>query len=300
MECEHITDHDDLLKTFIIPDNTSMEEHTIVVDGDVIIGNHSDIRYGLIANTAILGERVNVSGNLITTSDVRIDMWSRIGGNVKTHSDAYIGEFVTIDGKLVVKGDLDIGNDVKINGGFEAKGWIVIRNPIPVIAYLFMYLSEMLRLGKDEEVEKALEELFEEDIDTVDETNAMIVPNGSKISMDAIRVPSGAIIGDKCRLVGNIRATSIDVGTENTLYGSIRTLGDAVIGENNIIHGNIVSRGDVYVAQGTHVLGEINARYIKIHEHARVDGVLRSQKGTIFERENEDVLSDSELKDLEV
>ncbi|MEZ5334921.1 MAG: hypothetical protein R2741_06650 [Methanolobus sp.] len=89
-----------------------MEEHTIVVEGDVIAGNHSDIRYGVIANSAILGERVTVSGDLTTTGDTRIDIWSVIGGNVKTDTNAYIGEFVTIDGKLVVKGDLDIGNDV--------------------------------------------------------------------------------------------------------------------------------------------------------------------------------------------
>jgi len=32
-----------------------MEEHTIVLEGDVIIGNHSDIKYGVHANSAILG-----------------------------------------------------------------------------------------------------------------------------------------------------------------------------------------------------------------------------------------------------
>ena len=115
---------------------------------DVIAGNHSEIKYGIIAHSAILGERVNVTGDLVTTGDTRIDIWSEIGGNVKTDENAYIGEFVTIDGKLVVKGDLDIAYDVKINGGFEAKGWIVVRNPVPVIVYLFLYISELLRLGK--------------------------------------------------------------------------------------------------------------------------------------------------------
>ncbi len=283
----------------MIPDNTKMEERTIVIDGDVIAGNHSEINYGIIANSAILGERVNLSGDLTSTGDSRIDIWSRIGGNVKTDHNAYIGEFVTIDGKLVVKGDLDIGNDVKINGGFEAKGWIVVRNPVPVIVYLFLYISELLRLGKGEEVEKALEDLFEDDVESIG-LNSMIIPNGSKISMDSIRVPSNARIGNKCRLVGNIRATSLEMGNQTTLYGSIRTIGDVKLGTDNIIHGNIISRGRVDVAAGTHILGEINSQSIKIHEDSRVDGVMRAPGGIIFEREEDDVLSDSELMDLDV
>ena len=277
-----------------------MEEHTIVVDGDVIIGNHSDIRYGIISNSAILGERVELSGDLISTSDVRIDIWSQIGGNVKTDTNAYIGEFVTSEGKTIGKGDRDIGDDGKINGGFEAKGWIVVRNPVPVIVYLFLYISELLRLGKDEEVEKALEELFDEDELESLGLNSMIVPNGSKISIDSIRVPSKASIGSNCRLVGNIRASSLEMEDGTTLYGSIRTIQDVSLGRKNIIHGNIISRGKVHIAEETHVLGEINAQSITIHETARVDGVMRAQEGIVFEREGDDMVSDRELMELDI
>ena len=276
-----------------------MEEHTIVVEGDIIIGNHSDIRYGLIASSIILGERVKIAGDMTATSDVRIDIWSQIGGNVKTDTNAYIGEFVEINGKLLVKGDLDIGNDVKINGGFETRGWIVIRNPVPVIIYLFLYLSELLRLGKDEEVEKALEDIFEDD-STIMSDKAMIIPNGSKISIDSIRVPADAIIGDECRLVGNIRAGSLSMGNDTTLYGSIRTLEDIKIGKDNSIHGNIISRGKVYIDEGSHVLGEINAQSITIHEEARVDGVMRAAEGIVFKREEEEVINERELMELDV
>ncbi|ABE53070.1 polymer-forming cytoskeletal protein [Methanococcoides burtonii] len=276
-----------------------MEERNIVLDGDIVVGNHSDIRYGIIANAAILGERVEVSGDIVASSDIRIDIWSHIGGNVKTKKNAYIGEFVTIDGRLVVKGDLDIGNDVKISSGFEAKGWIVVRNPIPVIAYLFLYLTELLRMGKDEEVEKALDELFDEEIETIGSA-AMIVPNGSKISIDSIRVPSTATIGNNCRLVGNIRASMLEMGKNTTLYGSIRTLTNVDLGEDNIIHGNIVSRGDVYINKGTHVLGEINANSIKIHESARVDGVMRASGGIVFVREEDRTLNENELMTLDI
>ena len=276
-----------------------MEEHTIVVDGDVIAGNHSEIKYGIIANSVILGERVTLTGDLNSTGDARIDIWSQIGGNVKSGKNAYIGEFVTIEGKLVVKSDLDIGNDVKINGGFEAKGWIVVRNPVPVIVYLYLYISELLRIGKDEEVEKALEELFEEDVESIG-FNSMIIPNGSRISIDSMKVPSNAIIGSNCRLVGNIRATSLEMADKTTLYGSIRTIGGVKLGTDNVIHGNIISRGNVYVASGTHILGEINSQSVTIHETARVDGVMRAPRGIIFEREGEGALSDNELMELDI
>ncbi len=276
-----------------------MEEHTIVVDGDIVVGNHSDIKYGLIANSAILGERVQVSGDVAAVSDVRIDMWSQIGGNVKTDTNAYLGEFVTINGKLIVKGDLDIGNDVKINGGFEAKGWIVIRNPVPVMVYLFLYISELLRLGKDEEVEKALDEIFEDNSEIISDA-AMIVPNGSKISVDSIRVPAHAVIGNECRLVGNIRAASLEMGAGTTLYGSIRTIDDVAIGENNTIHGNLISRGNVHISKGSHILGEINADSISIHESARVDGIMRATGGIEFERDEEEIVSERELMELDV
>lgn len=269
------------------------------MEGDVIVGNHSDIKYGIHTNSAILGERVELAGDLICKSDVRIDIWSRIGGNVKTDTDAYLGEFVNIDGKLIVKGDLDIGNDVKINGGFEAKGWIVIRNPVPVIVYLFLYISELLRLGKDEEVEKAMNDLFEDNVEAMGSA-AMIIPNGSSISIDSIRVPSHAVIGNGCRLVGNIRSTSLEMGDGNTLYGSIRTIDDVTLGKDNSIHGNIVSRGMVQISEGSHVLGEINARTVRIHESARVDGVMRASEGVVFEREEQDELSDKQLMHLDV
>ena len=90
------------------------------------------------------------------------------GAGWKSARNAYLGEFVTIDGKLIVEGDLDVGKEVKIKGGFEAKGWIVVRNPVPVIIFLFLYIREMMRLGKGEEIEKALEELFEDSEDSQD------------------------------------------------------------------------------------------------------------------------------------
>jgi len=277
---------EDLLKTFIIPDNTTMEEHSIVTAGGAIIGNHTDMGFGIIADSVIAGERVRINGSVIGTEEVRIDMWSQVNGDVKTKNDAYIGEFVNIGGRLIVGKDLDIGKDVKINGGYEARGWIIVRNPIPVIIYIFLYMTELLRIGKDEEVDNALKDLFSEKSDDLEEDKLLIIPSGSKIDLESIKVPDKAVIGSGCRMMGNIRASSLLMGNNNTLFGSIKTTNEIVIGEGNTIHGNLVTRGDVHINKDSHILGEINGLKITIHEEARVDGAMRAPNGVIITRDN--------------
>jgi predicted acyltransferase (DUF342 family) len=276
---------EDLLKTFTIPDNTIMEEHSIVTTGGAIIGNHTVMGFGIIADSVIAGERVRINGNVIGTEEVRIDMWSQVNGDVRTKNDAYIGEFVNIDGKLIVGKDLDIGKNVKIDGGYEARGWIVVRNPIPVIIYIFLYLTELIRMGKDEEVDNALKNLFSDESDDLEEDKLLIIPSGSKIDLESIKVPDKAVIGSGCRMMGNIRASSIVMGNNNTLFGSIKTTNEIVIGEGNTIHGNLVTRGDVRINKNSHILGEINGGKVMIHEEARVDGAMRAANGVIITRD---------------
>lgn len=277
---------EELLKILIIPDNTTMEEHSIVVDGGAIVGNHSDLGFGIIADMVIAGEKVKINGNIITKNDIRIDMWSRITGDVRTRNDAYIGDFVDISGRLVVGSDMDIGKDVKIGGGFRTQGTIVVRSPVPVIIYIFLYLTELIRMGKDEEVEKVLNELFEDDNEDIDQDKLLVIPGGSKIDLDTIKVPDKAVIGSSCRMMGNIRAASLIMGSNNTLFGSIKTTNGITIQEQNTIHGNLVSKGDVQVDKNTHILGEINGRTIIIHEDARVDGAMKAPNGVIITRKD--------------
>jgi len=276
---------EDLLKTFTIPDNTTMEEHSIVTTGGAIIGNHTVMGFGIIANSVIAGERVRINGNVIGTEEVRIDMWSQVNGDVRTKNDAYIGEFVNINGRLIVGKDLDIGKNVKIDKGYEARGWLVVRNPIPVVIYIFLYLTELLRMGKDEEVDNALKNLFSDESDDLEEDKLLIIPSGSKIDLESIKVPDKAVIGSGCRMMGNIRASSIVMGSNNTLFGSIKTTNEIVIGEDNTIHGNLVTRGDVRINKNSHILGEINGGKVMIHEEARVDGAMRAANGVIIIRD---------------
>ena len=289
-ESESISEPEQILKHLLVPDNTRIETNRIIVEGDVIIGNHSSVQYGISGDTVIMGEGVAVSGDVVAYSDARIDMWSKMGSRVKVGRNAYLGEFVTIDGKLTVEGDLDVGKEVKIKGGFEAKGWIVVRNPVPVIIFLLLYIREMMRLGKGEEVEKALEELFddsEEDLESDGEPSEkiLIIPTGTKISPEAIEVGGDAVIGNNCYLIGNLKAQSVETGKGLTFKGSVSSEGNITIGENSTVYGNLISKGNVHIGRNSRVFGEIKADSVLLHENARVDGTIKAPSGVSFLRE---------------
>ncbi len=261
-----------------------MEEHSIVVHGDVLVGNYAELSYGLIASTVIAGEHVKINGNILSENDVRIDMWSEITGDVRTKTDAYLGEFVRISGKLFAAGNLDVGNNVKIDGGYDVKGWLVVRNPLPFVMFIFLYLMALLRFGSEEEVEKALSELFSDD---ESENKVMSIPDKTKIDLEAIKTTSRALIGNYCRLLGNIRARYMQMGKHVTLFGSIRTTGDITIGRDCIIHGNLVTtKGKVNIERNCKVLGKVQADSIIMHETSKVDGTLIAPNGVAIERDN--------------
>ncbi len=270
-----------------------MEEHSIVVDGDVLVGNYTELGFGLIARSVVAGEHVKINGNIISENDVRIDMWSEITGDVRTKTDTYLGEFVKITGKLFAAGNLDVGNNVKIEGGYEVKGWIVVRNPLPVVMFIFFYLMALLRLGSEEEVEKALDDLF---FDETPENKLMSIPNRAKIDLESIKTTSRAIIGNHCRLIANIRARSASMGNQVTLFGSIRTTGSINTGAFCTIHGNLDSREKVKVGRNCRVLGKITADSIVLHETSKVEGALVAANGITVEKDDLEGLDDTEKK----
>ncbi|GGN86566.1 MULTISPECIES: polymer-forming cytoskeletal protein [Haloarcula] len=268
----------DPLSELAIPDGTTVEEHDLVTDGDVIIGGQSTVEFGVRGRSVIADERVRFGGHIEAEGDCRLDMWCDVEDNVLVGEDAYIGERVHIGGELRVAGDLDIGDDVDIENGFEANGWIVIRNPMPTIVFLFVYLSQLLRIGEDEAAQSLVDEMLGDDADDHD---PILVPRGASVSDDAWRVSTPATIGDDCRLHGNIRAESMEVGRDNVVFGSLRAREDVVVGKGTEIKGDVTTRnGDVRVGPGTKVWGDISAKTVELHENATVDGKIRARDGT--------------------
>jgi len=263
----------DPLDELAIPDGTTVEEHDLVTDGDVIVGGQSTVEFGVRGNNVIAGERVEFGGHIEAAGDCRLDMWSDVAEDVLVAEDAYIGERVHVGGELKVAGDLDIGDEVDIEDGFEANGWIVIRNPMPTIVFLVVYLSQLLRIGEEEAAEQLATQLMDAQ---EREHQPVVVPRGARVNDDAWCVSTPAHVGDDCRLHGNLRAESLDVGSETTVFGSLRAKADVSVGAETEIKGDVTTRaGDVYVDRGAHVWGDVSAEDVHLHEHAVVEGTIR-------------------------
>jgi predicted acyltransferase (DUF342 family) len=258
-----------------IPDGTTVEEHDLVTAGDVVVGGHSTVEFGVRGRNVLAGERVQFGGDIEAEGDCRLDVWCDADGNVLVGEDAYIGERVRIGRRLMVSGDLDIGDDVAVEEGFEANGWIVIRNPMPTLVFYFVVLSQLLRVGDDEAASELAAALSESDDDGPE---PLVVPRSATVSDDAWQVSTPATVGDDCRLHGNLRAKSIDVGENSNVFGSLRARGDVTVGEGSRIHGDVTtSRGDVTIAPGAEVLGDVSCSDLSLHEESTVDGTIRSR-----------------------
>ncbi|MGM0591232.1 MAG: acyltransferase [Halobacteriota archaeon] len=272
----------DPLDALEIPDGTTVEEHDLVTDGDVIIGGQSTVEFGVRGRNLVAGERVQFGGDIEAEGDCRLDVWTDVDGNVLVGSDAYLGERVHVGRRLMVSGDLDIGDDVDIEEGFEANGWIVIRNPMPTIVFYFIVLSQLLRLGEQD----AANELASSLAGDSPEKPPLVIPRGASVSDDAWRVSTPAHIGDDCRLHGNIRAESISLGRDNNVFGSLRARGDISVGENSRVHGDVTTRtGSVTIDDGAQVLGDVSCGDLVLHEGATVDGTIRARGEMKISRE---------------
>ena len=262
------------IEELAVPSGTTVEEHDLVVDGDVLVGGQSTVEFGLRGRNVAIGERVRVGNDIEAEGDCRLDTWCTVDGNVLVGEDAYLGERVTVTGRLMVSGDLDIGDDVSIEEGFEANGWIVIRNPVPTIVFYFIVLSQLLRVGETD----AADELAEALADGDDVRDPLLVPRGAEISDDAWRVSTPATVGDDCRIHGNLRAESVRVGERNEVFGSLRAREGITVGADTVIHGDVTTRGGtVTIEAGAHVRGDISAGDLVVHDGAEIDGSLRAR-----------------------
>jgi len=266
----------------ILPDGTELQEHSIKTDRDIVIGEFCQIDYGLRGADVYVGESSKIREYVWASGDVRIGNWCEIGNDVIAKEDAYIGEGVRINGKLEVNGELDIGEKVEIKEGFEAKGNIEIRNPMPVFMFIIIYLMTLLHIENEKELDRILDGLVKDEEDNT--KIPLMIPARSKLNMKLFAVPSTMKIGRKCRLHGNIRAGSIDVQQDTVIFGSLRAKNRISVVDGVTVHGNVESGSTVYVKKGAHILGDVIARSIVLHEDAKVDGTITAPHGMRIER----------------
>ncbi|QSW99435.1 polymer-forming cytoskeletal protein [Haloterrigena alkaliphila] len=267
----------DPLDKLSVPDGTEVKEVDLVTAGDILIGARSTVDFGVRGRNVLAGESVEFGGAIEAEGDCRLDMWCEVAENVLVGQDAYIGERVHVGGEMKVAGDLDIGDDVEIEEGFEANGWIVIRNPMPTIVFLFVYLKHLLLIGEEETAQQLVSEMLEDD-DAEADVEPLVIPRNATVSDDAWRVSTPATIGDDCRLHGNVRAETIDVGDDTTIFGSLRARGDITVGEGTRIHGDLTTRdGDVTIGAESRILGDVASANLELGPDAEVDGTIRAR-----------------------
>jgi predicted acyltransferase (DUF342 family) len=277
----------DPLDALEIPDGTTVEEHDLVTDGDVVVGGQSTVEFGVRGRNVLAGERVTFGGDIEAERDCRLDVWCDVAGNVLVGDDAYLGERVHIGGRLMVSGDLDIGDDVDIEEGFEANGWIVIRNPVPTLVFYFLVLSQLLSIGENEAADELAEALSGDSND-----DPLVIPRGATVSDDAWQVSTPATVGDGCRLHGNLRAETIDIGRDNNVFGSLRARSDIDIGERTQVHGDVTTRdGTVTLGDDAHVRGDVSCSALELHAGADVDGTVRASGDIRLIQPNPDAIA---------
>ena len=272
-------------RTLVVPDKTKFEERTIVTKGDVIIGDRCLLQFGIKTDGRIfVGEHVIIDGNLESTKDIRIDIFSSIGGNVKSGGNTYLGERVKVNGKLSLKGDLDVADSVDIVNGFEAKGWINIRSPIPMVIYIFIYLTQLLKLGHSEEIDRLLEEMEENDGDTIPISEIFLfIPNNSIIGIQKSEVDYNLQVGKDSIILGNYDVKgNVFIGDNSDMQGTIKATGNVSCGKNIKVQGNITSNGDVRIDEKTNIAGDVSGGKIYLSKTASVNGMLYAKNGTSF------------------
>jgi len=275
-------------KTLVIPDETKFEEKMIITKGDVVIGDRCLIRFGIKTDGRIfVGEHAILDGNLEATDDVRADIFTSIGGNIKSGGNVYLGEKVKVNGKLSLKGDLDVGDSVEIEEGFEAKGWINIRSPIPMVIYIFIYLTQLLKMGHSEEIERILEEIEENDGNTIPISETFLfIPNNSIIGVQKSKLEYNVRTGKKSIILGNYDVKgNIFIDDESIVKGTLRSTGDIFCGKKTRIEGNVESEGDVKIEDESIILGDVSGVNIYLSKKANVDGKLFAKKSTSFTTE---------------
>jgi len=242
--------------------NVRFEERSILVNGDAVIGQNSRIDYGIIAKKVIMGERVEIGGDVIG-EEVRIDSFSTISGDVVSKMDAYIGEFVGINGKLTVYGDLEIGRNVRIKNGFETRGLITIQNPASVVLIILLYIMLLLRLGKAEMLE------IEEDLNP-----AFVLPEKCFVEATRISTTKDADIYDS-RISGNLKARNIYM-SRSEVFGSLK--GRDIILDSSTIHGNVTGRV-IYLINSSVVESNLRGSRVYMEKGCIVGGGIVAREG---------------------
>ena len=266
----------DLFKTCILPDKTELQERILKTKSDIIVGDHSRIEFGLYGEDIAVCECTEVFGDIVASGDLRIDNFCDIFGTVICNGDAYIGEGVKIHGKMTIGGNLDIADSVTIEKEYQTFGLISIRSPVPVITYLIIYIFALLQISGEKAAEKKLNSML-----SGVQSTPLVLPPKTTMDLAYFAVQTPMEVGVNCRLHGNIRAQSVKIKRDTTLFGSVSAAESVKIGVRDAIHGDVAGKS-IRISRGADVLGDLIGGTVWLHEDAHVSGVIKASEGLTF------------------
>ena len=266
----------DIFKTCILPNRTELQERILKTKSDIITGDHCRIEFGLYGEDIAVCECTQIYGDIVASGDLRIDNFCEIFGTVICNGDAFIGEGVKIHGKMTIGGNLDIADSVTIDKEYQTFGYISIRSPIPVVTYLIIYIFALLQLKGEKAAEKKLDSLI-----AGAQSTPLVLPPRTTMDLSYFSVQTPMDIGVDCRLHGNIRAASVKIKRDTTIFGGVHAAESVKIGVRDAIHGDVAAPS-IRVGRGADVLGDLIGETVWLHEDAHVAGIIKATEGLSF------------------
>jgi predicted acyltransferase (DUF342 family) len=75
------------------------------------------------------------------------------------------------------------------------------------------------------------------------------------------------------------------VQPDTVIFGSLRAKRGITVAGGVAVHGDVESGEEVYVQKGAHILGDVIAKTIRLHEDAKIDGTIEAPHGLRIERD---------------
>lgn len=253
-----MTDADSLLGLYV-PDRTTVREHDLVTEGDIIVADDTIVELGVQGRTVLVGPATQFDGHIEAKRDCRLDANTTVGDYLLVGRDADLGPGVRIARDLRVGRHLRYDETVTVGGNRRADGSEIAGASLPTVGYFSLYFTYLASGG------------------TLSPPAPLVVPRSSYISDDRWETTTPAWIGNECRIHGNVRAPTVTVGTNTTVFGGFQAQQAVHIGEQTTVHGDIVvENGNVTIEDGAHVRGDIVCHELSVAAMAQVDGTMRA------------------------
>ncbi|MFP4217454.1 MAG: polymer-forming cytoskeletal protein [Salinarchaeum sp.] len=242
-----------------VPAETVVEERDLVVPGDAILCDSSTIDLGVRAETILAGRAVHVGGHIEAAGDCYLDADSHVDAKLLVGRRAALGADVTAAGPLRCGGNVLRAATATVRGGVAATGTDIRCRPRSAALFAGTIFWYLLSGG------------------TLAPPAPFVCPRDGKIGDARWQVDTPAIIGERCRLHGNLHATACRIGTDTTVFGSLTAPNGIELASGVDIVGDVTAHdGTVRINGDARVRGDIRCESLVVSKTAAVEGTMRA------------------------